>query len=932
MKLYKALILIAALMSTFVAQAINLSAEQQAKLDSLPPALRKQALQELSKFNESTAAESQKPVQTPVVVVPKETPTDEKIEEDFEETIDPVSTEEKAVAKTTEEKELKQFGYDLFAGTPTTFAPTSEIPIPSDYVIGPGDQVRIQYFGKQSGSIELYVGRDGSIQIPDLGPISAAGKTFDALREEIKSLAEEQQIGVKAFVSLGELRSIRIFMLGEVSRPGSYTVSSLSTLTNALFVSGGISPIGSLRNIQLKRAGEIVTTFDLYDLLLKGDTSNDARIQPGDVIFVPPVGTLVGVSGEVKRPAIYELKSSTTANELIALSGGYTPNAFPSLSQIERITKEGIKEVIDLDLTTAASESTPLSNGDVLKVYSTLDRTENVVTLSGMVDRPGVFQWYEGMVLTDVITNLNDLLPTADLNYVVIERQEPLTGLISVLSVDLIESFNNPSQASNPKLHAKDKIHVFSDERATYRKELDSIVAKLQHQATFGQPAQIVTINGSVRHQGTYPLKKDMTIADLITASGNLTVDAYTFYSLIERKDHKTGYISVVSTNLHEALQNPKSSENHVLLANDKVYILNENSETYQETISSIVDRLRAQATSENPEAVVKIGGDVKHPGEYPLEKNMTISDLIRAAGQFTQSAFVSEAELVRTTTGDTQRRDRVIIPINLDESADLQLQGYDQLLIKRIPEWSEQATIELKGEVRFPGFYSIERGETLTTVLKRAGGLSELAHPEAAVFMRESLRQSEAAQVQRLKLRLEEDIKAANLQEGTLSTESLQTAGELVSGLESSQAIGRLVIDLPKLLENPNDNSDITLKDGDVLMIPQQPQAVTIIGSVNYPTSHFYDPRLKQDDYIALSGGLQSKADKRAIYVVRANGRVEIENRSRFFPNNHHKIQPGDTIVVPMDIDRMKPLVYWGEVSQIVYQLALGAAAVSSF
>ncbi|MBL8270588.1 polysaccharide biosynthesis/export family protein, partial [Steroidobacter sp.] len=216
---------------------------------------------------------------------------------------------------------LKPFGYDLFAGAPSTFAPVTDVPVSSEYVVGPGDRLQVQLIGNTKGRYELVVGRDGRISFPELGPIAVGGQRYDDVRNTLEKQVSEQLINTQVSVSMGELRSIRIFVLGDAETPGSYTVSGLSTITNALFVSGGVKPIGSLRNIQLKRAGRTVTTLDLYDLLLKGDTTADARLLPGDVIFIPPVGATVGIAGEVRRPAIYELKQETSAADLLQLAG-----------------------------------------------------------------------------------------------------------------------------------------------------------------------------------------------------------------------------------------------------------------------------------------------------------------------------------------------------------------------------------------------------------------------------------------------------------------------------------------------------------------------------------------------------------------------------------------------------------------------------------
>src|SRR5690606_21784726 len=204
----------------------------------------------------------------------------------------------------------------------TTFAPATDVPVPADYIVGPGDTIEVQLIGNTKGRYSLVVGRDGQINFPELGPIAVAGRRFTEVRDDLEARVREQMIGTQASISIGELRSIRVFVLGDAQTPGSYTVSGLSTITNALFVSGGVKRIGSLRNIQLKRNGRTVTTLDLYDLLLRGDTSADVRLLPGDVIFVPPIGRTVSLVGEVRRPAIYELKDETTVSELLELGGG----------------------------------------------------------------------------------------------------------------------------------------------------------------------------------------------------------------------------------------------------------------------------------------------------------------------------------------------------------------------------------------------------------------------------------------------------------------------------------------------------------------------------------------------------------------------------------------------------------------------------------
>ena len=335
------------------------------------------------------------------------------------------------------EEALKRFGYELFAGYPSTFAPATDVPVPVDYVVGPGDELTVQLFGAVNQLYELTVGRNGQINFPQLGPVDVAGQTFSQVRADLEQRVASQLIGTTASVSMGETRSIRVFVLGEAFRPGSYTVSGLSTITNALFVSGGVTEIGSLRGIQLKRRGRVVTNLDLYDLLLHGDTSDDARLQPGDVIFIPPVGRTVSITGEVRRPAIYELAGETNVRQLITLAGGLTPQADPSMARIERIDERQRRVTFDVNLAGAQAAGATFTAGDVLRVLPIRTTLENSVVLAGHVQRPGALQYRPGMRISDVISSLDELRPHADPHYVLIRRELPPDWGVSVVSADL---------------------------------------------------------------------------------------------------------------------------------------------------------------------------------------------------------------------------------------------------------------------------------------------------------------------------------------------------------------------------------------------------------------------------------------------------------------------------------------------------------------
>src|ERR1700730_9223161 len=264
--------------------------------------------------------------------------------------------------KSVGEEALKPFGYDLFEGVPSTFAPVSDIQVPPDYIVGPGDKIQVQLYGNKPASYSLTVGRDGRINFPELGPINVSGLTFQNAQAAIEQRVSAQLIGSRVSVTMGDLRSIRIFVLGEAEKPGSYTVSGLSTMTNALFVSGGVKKIGSLRKIELRRNARLVTVLDLYDLLLHGNTNADQQVMPGDVIFIPPIGATVSVYGAVRRPAIYELKSEKSVEEVIDIAGGLLPDADGKQAQLERIQPSRLREMHNIDLTADVGRTAAVIN------------------------------------------------------------------------------------------------------------------------------------------------------------------------------------------------------------------------------------------------------------------------------------------------------------------------------------------------------------------------------------------------------------------------------------------------------------------------------------------------------------------------------------------------------------------------------------------
>lgn len=732
--------------------------------------------------------------------------------------------------KKTGPEALKPFGYDLFDHELSTFAPANNVPVPSDYTVGPGDQLEVQLYGNQNRSLRLTVARDGTISLPELGPVSVAGQTFNEAKAGIESRVARQMIGVHANVSMGDTRSIRVFVLGEAKYPGSYTISGLSTVTSALYAAGGAKRTGSLRNIQVKRNGALVRQFDLYDLLIHGDSTNDTKLLQGDVILIPAVGPTVSIGGEVRRPAIYEVKGESTVADLMQLAGGLTPEADRSNAMLTRIDEQQRRVVIPVDLTAGASAE-PLRNGDLLRVMRLRPTLDSGIVLDGYVYSPGSFAFRPGIHLTDIVRSVDELRPDADIHYLLIRRELPPDRRISVLSADLAAALAAPGSAADVQLMPRDRITVF----------------------------------------------------DL--ASG---------------RDH---------------------------------------------VIQPLLDELRVQGTSGAPTETVHVAGQIKVPGEYPLEPGMHVSDLIRAGGGTTDAAFGGQAELTRYSVEGAQGRHTELIELDLaaalhgDPKVNVTLQPFDTLTVKEVPLWNAQDSVTIKGEVRFPGIYPVRRGETLKSVIERAGGLTAFAFPQGSVFTRESLRKREQEQLDMLATRMERDITSFALsgavsagQTGGASTITL--AQSLLGQLRGARAVGRMVIDLPRLIrERAGSPDDVMLRGGDQLIVPRFEQEVTVLGEVQSSTSLVYNPRLSRDDYISMSGGVTRRGDRGQIYVVRANGSVVSRSGSGWFRRSGTAgdIRPGDTIVVPLDVEHLPPLPLWQASTSILYNLAIAVLAIHS-
>jgi polysaccharide export outer membrane protein len=755
-----------------------------------------------------------------------------------------------------EEPDRVRYGQSLFDSEISTFAPTDNAPVPGSYRLGVGDSLTVQLFGKENEEVNLQIGRTGDVTFPRLGSITLSGLTFEDARDLIKTRVAQQLIGVDAVVSMGRLRAINIFMAGEVAAPGAYSVSALTTVTQALFQAGGVTDIGSLRAIEVRRNNKAIARFDSYELLLKGNSKGDIRLTSGDVVYVPPFQSEVDVTGAVKRPMVYELLGGETAEQVIAMAGSFSRTAFPASTLLVRTSDDqGLGIAQTIDLTSDSGKATSIKSGDVLSVPEIGDLISNSVALKGAVTRPGNYGWFPGKRISDLIgDSRRDLAPDADLKFGMIVRQKNALRDIEVIDFEPAAVILMPKSELDPELNEFDEVLIFS-----------------------------------------------LVTADLVEAAE-----------------------AEAEAAAEEIIQN-------VIVKNEEE--LDEEEKTARgDLLEPVISKLRSQARENEPVQLVSVSGAVRAPGTYPLTKGSSIATLINAAGGLADSAFLQVAELRRLTEQLNGEIVSEYIDINLGARTDdrnLTIQSRDHLTIRNIPDWSPTDEIIVEGEVTFPGRYRIKQNETIAEVVARAGGLTSDASPESAIFTRESLAVAEAEQAAQFTREIQTAFATRLLTEETTS-QSMSDVNEVIEALKATEGIGRLLIDLPSALSGDR-NANIVVTDGDRLIIPKISNTVTVIGEVKRAGTHTFQDELSLDDYIDLSAGFTRRADDGGIYVVKGNGSVvNLERDLWRFTSNDAGLDPGDTIVVPINTQYKESLASWREITQIVYQSVVSIAAVA--
>ena len=768
------------------------------------------------------------------------------------------------------ENKIQRFGLSFFDQEISTFAPVDDVSVPDNYILGVGDSMVIQMMGTANERYSLEIARDGTIFIESLGVISVAGLSMKQAVEMIEQRVAKELFGSTVSISMGKLKAMNIFLAGEIKNPGMYSVSSLTSITQALYQAGGITELGSIRNIQVLRSGKKINIFDAYDLLIKGDSTNDIRLKSGDVVLIPTYQAIAEVKGESRRPMLYEISPGETVADLIAMSSGFAENA--SLSDSVLLTKPSAGlplKALTLDLLNQDDLKTPIGMDDTLIISKANISPRNYIEISGASHRTGLMGWQEGMKLGDVITDVNKDFPQyVDLDFSMIARKPNPFSDFTFLSFSLRDFFQN-NMHQDLELYEYDQILFFSS-----------------------TPNEIESTEDALNIDREVSFEVD---------DANITSDTD----------------DLDNSNIDET----DLTRNKELSEESKKF-------TRAKLLSPFIELIKSNSSLQKPMQLISISGAVSYPGIYPLFEDASPKDLINAAGGLTDLAYAAAIELRRQTL-DYLSYSTELTELNASNEnpamTSTKLKPLDHLTVRKFTSQEQINKINLTGEFVFPGEYIISQGESIVSVIERAGGFTKNAFINGSIYLKKDVKLSEIKRLRDYSDQIKRNYSASSLTQESITNLNTGEFQSILDMLESVQPTGRVALDLTN-----DDLEEFVVSDGDSLHIPIKSSSITVVGEVNVNNSLEYREEYTIDDYLRLSGGLTKRADEDSLYIVKANGSTMVLDKSSFrIFGRRPDIRPGDTIVVPVNIQYKDSLKNWTEVTQLIYQSMVSIAAV---
>ena len=808
---------------------------------------------------------------------------------------------------------LDRFGEDVFLnGTGNLDELPMDLPAGPDYVVGPGDGLTISLTGGISQRLQRVVDREGRVALPEVGAVEVSGRSLGDVQHIVQTVLRGQFRGVDADVSLSRIRTVRVYVTGDVERPGAYDVSSLSTPLNALYIAGGPTSGGSLRIVRHYRGKQLIQEVDVYDLLLHGVRGDVQRLQAGDTIQVPPLKGQVTIEGMVRRPAVYELNGEKGLAEVLELAGGVLPSGTLRHVDVERVESHEGRTMLRLDIPETNSDASVnkaledfvVQDGDKIKITPILPYADKTIYLDGHVSRPGKFAYTDGMKVTDLIKSYKDLLPEPSIAHAEIIRLSQPDFAPETLTFNLGDALAGKDQ--DLVLKPFDIVRVFG-------------------RFDFEDPP-VITVTGEVRDPGDHLTNGVAHLRDAVYLAGGTTRNALLTDAQVFRTT-RDGKLEVINVNLAKALEGD-AKDNIALEPKDRVFVHRD---------LNLLDP-----------PTVAVEGEVARPGKYPLGDNMTAAALVRLAGGFKRGAYKEEADLTRyeISQGSKVVSDHVTVPIAkamADEpDADVRLRDGDVLAIRQLTGWKDVgAMIAVTGEVVHPGTYGIQEGERLSSIIQRAGGFRSDAYPYGAVFERDQIRELEAKNRADLLDRVQSEaaniksIPEQNQQDMLAKQAAIEQYQVTLQKLQNAPPQGRMVVHISSNVQHwMNTSFDVQVRAGDSLYIPKRPSVVLVDGAVYNPTGVTFKSGKSAGWYLSQAGGPTGSANKKGVFVIRADGSVAGGSGGLFSGGAESAaMQPGDMVVVPEKIFTISHA--WqntATAAQIVTAIAISASYAKNF
>lgn len=873
---------------------------------------------------------------------------------------------------------LTQFGYDqMGVGRSVTLPQMGAVQ--DDYILGPGDEVVVSLRGQENSEYRVTVDRDGRVVLPRLNPVSASGRTLQAFRQELVAAIHRAYVSTEGFVSVGKLRQISVLVSGEVGSPGVRTLTGLSAPVDAILISGGVKKSGSLRVIRIIRDGHEIAV-DLYSVLVDGVRSKRVVLADGDKIIVPPIGATVAIAGQVRQPGIYEFpagRKAMSVREAVSLaSGTILPGAY-AISLL-RTMPDGKRQFVDV---TNATDM-PVHGGEVVFVKSSVNVSVNQVKLVGAVRTPGTYALGKYRTLHDVLKSREDFESGAYMLFGIIDRTDPTTlqrTAIPFSPLRVLAGKDNPALMSDDIIHilTKDGMHnllqvsldteaqrklkslVHADETANSPRSRPVDVTNLGSGSSLGSRSSERTVlpagqqggatlmsgnavqaaevglgasqtTGNTAQAGTAGLGGSPTMGNTAQAGAAGSGASPTMGNTDQGGTTGLGTSPTMGNTAQGGAAGPGAPAPEGVFDTPTP---STDADLGGYTISEVAFFVRTLS-----EYRVSIYGGIHDPGLYMVMPGTTLAELLPAAGGLAKNVDLSMFEITSTvinnTTGEstTERRQ---YPATDEAFANTVLKPFDRLNFREVYSDRSSGTVMVQGEVRYPGTFDVLRNEKLSSVLRRAGGFTDVAYPDGAVFLRQSVAEAERLESERTASDTRSQLLAYLMkpsQAGTQSAnvETIAALQALITQISVTPSLGRVpvVADLSALEKHPD--MDITLEPGDSIVVPKKPSTVLVLGEVLRPGAQRYTRSGSSDDYIDQAGSTTEQADTSRIIVVLPDGSVRTADNSWLNFGFSSSIPPGSTIYVPRKLEVYSFRQLLTDSIQIFSQLATTAAALA--